>query len=78
MPHYKCMTCMTRLRTVGGHPGSCERCGTVVEPVGGLPELVGFRLVAPRRDERFELAVAMAIQGLDTARPGPHPSSGAR
>jgi hypothetical protein len=70
MPHYKCVTCTTRLVT-GGRPGSCEGCGSVLEPVGALSEVVGYRLVQPR-DERFEAAVAMALQGMDTAGPGRH------
>jgi hypothetical protein len=72
MPHYKCVTCTTRLMAAGRLPGTCEGCGAVLEPVTGLSELVGYRLVAPHGDERFEQAVAMALQGLDTAEPGPY------
>ena len=72
MPHYKCVTCTTRLMAAGGPPGSCEGCGAVLEPVGGLSELVGYRLVQSRGDETFEVAVAMALQRMDTAGPGRH------
>jgi len=72
MPHYKCVTCTTRLKAAGGSPGRCEVCGSVLEPVGGLAELVGYRLVQPRGDESFELAVSMALQGFDSAGPGQH------
>jgi hypothetical protein len=72
MPHYKCVTCTTRLMTAGGPPGTCEGCGSVLEPVGGLSELVGYRLVQPRGDESFEVAVAMALQHMDTVGPGRH------
>jgi hypothetical protein len=71
MPHYKCVTCTTRLVTAGP-PGSCEGCGSVLEPVGALSEVIGYRLVQPRDDESFEVAVAMALQGMDTAGPGRH------
>ena len=72
MPHYKCVTCTTRLMAAGGHPGSCEGCGGDLEPVSGLAEIVGYRLVQPRSDESFEVAVAMALQGTDTTGPGRH------
>jgi hypothetical protein len=70
MPHYKCVTCTTRLMTAGGSPGTCEGCGSVLEPVGGLSEIVGYRLVQSRGDESFEVAVAMALQRMDTPGPG--------
>jgi hypothetical protein len=75
MPHYKCVTCTTRLVAAGGPPGTCEGCGSVLELVGGLLEVVGYRLVQPRGDESFEAAVAMALQGSDTAAPGQHDGS---
>jgi hypothetical protein len=69
MPHYKCATCTTRLMAVGGPPGGCEVCGSELEPVEGLSELVGYRLVK-QQDESFEVAVAMALQRIDTTGPG--------
>ena len=72
MPHYKCVTCTTRLVAAGGPPGSCEGCGTVLEPADGLSEIVGYRLVKPRGDESFAIAVAMAIEGLNPAGPERH------
>jgi hypothetical protein len=72
MPHYKCVTCTSRLMAAGGSPDCCEACGSVLEPVGELSEIVGYRLVQPRGDESFELAVAMALQGLAPAGPGWH------
>jgi hypothetical protein len=72
MPHYKCVTCTTRLMTAGGSPGTCEGCGSVLEPVGGLSEIVGYRLVQSPGDESFEVAVAMALQRMDTPGPGRH------
>ena len=70
MPHYQCVTCATRLVT-GGPPGNCEGCGSVLEPVGDLSEIVGHRLVQPRH-ESFAVAVGMALEGIDTAGPGRH------
>lgn len=72
MPHYKCVTCTTRLMAAGEPSGSCEGCGGVLEPVGALAEIVGYRLVQPQSDESFEVAVAMALQGMDTTGPGRH------
>ena len=72
MPHYKCVTCTIRLKAAGGSPGSCEGCGSVLEPVGVLSEIVGYRLVQPRGDESFEIAVAMALQGMDSGGPERH------
>jgi hypothetical protein len=69
MPHYKCVTCTTRLMAVGGPPGNCGVCGSELEPADGLSELVGYRLVQ-QRDETFEVAVAMALQRTDTTGPG--------
>lgn len=73
MPHYKCVTCTTRLMAAGGSPGRCEVCGSSLEPVGELSEIVGYRLVQLRDDESFELAVAMALQGFDSTRPSGTP-----
>ena len=78
MPHYKCVTCTTRLMTAGGPPGTCEGCGSVLEHVGGLSEIVGYRWVQSRGDERFEVAVAMALQRMETAEPGRHPDGRTR
>jgi hypothetical protein len=64
MPHYKCVTCTTRTMASGGPPGRCEVCGSTLEPVGELVEIVGYRLVEPPGDESFERAVSMALQGL--------------
>jgi hypothetical protein len=49
MPHLKCVTCRTRLDT-GGRPADldddlCPGCGSLLQPVGGLAEVVGFQLI---------------------------------
>jgi hypothetical protein len=48
MPHLKCVTCRTRVDT-GGRPADldddlCPGCGSLLQPVGGLAEVVGYRL----------------------------------
>ena len=63
MPHYKCVTCTTRLTAASGSAGSCEGCGAVLEPVTELAEIVGYPLVQPLGDVRFATAVAMALRG---------------
>jgi len=51
MPHYKCVTCRTRLRTSqplsSSVPDLCPHCGSLLEPVDDLAEVVGFRAIAP-------------------------------
>jgi hypothetical protein len=51
MPHYKCAACKTRLHIAGGEFANlvrdCRTCGSVLEPVVDLAELVGWRLVTP-------------------------------
>jgi hypothetical protein len=49
MPHLKCVICRTRVDT-GGRPADldddlCPGCGSLLQPVGGLTEVVGFRLI---------------------------------
>ncbi len=49
MPHYKCAACRARLH-VSGRPAElvgdlCPECGSLLEPVSELTELVGFRSI---------------------------------
>ena len=50
MPHYKCVPCRARLRD--SYPATaalrdlCPRCGSLLEPVSDLAEVVGFRAIA--------------------------------
>jgi hypothetical protein len=51
MPHYKCAACKARLH-VSGSPAEqvasrCPECGSLLEPLADLAELVGFRLITP-------------------------------
>jgi hypothetical protein len=52
MPHFKCLACKTRLFSAAG-PGDlvgdlCPACGSLLEPVGELTEIVGFRWIKDR------------------------------
>jgi hypothetical protein len=52
MPHYKCETCKARLY-VSGKPAElvghlCPECGSLLEPVAELAELVGYRSITSR------------------------------
>jgi hypothetical protein len=52
MPHYKCEACKTRLYSEG-NPAElvgdlCPDCGALLEPVGELAGVVGFRSIKPR------------------------------
>ena len=55
MPHYKCVACKTRLYSAGrptdlvGDLG--PGCGSLLESVGNLAEVVGFRSITPADGE---------------------------
>lgn len=79
MPHLKCVGCRVRLRT-SGVPGDddgvgdlCPVCGSLLEPVERLSEVLGFRSITPRGAEpvgtrqRFADSVG-DIQALRRAR----------
>lgn len=52
MPHFKCVACKTRLygaATPADVVGDlCPGCGSLLEPVGKLAEIVGFQSIKPR------------------------------
>lgn len=52
MPHYKCVPCKTRLYSAGPPPelvgDLCPECGSLLEPVDELVEVVGFRSIRQR------------------------------
>jgi hypothetical protein len=52
MPHFKCVACRTRLYSAAA-PAElvgdlCPGCGSLLEPVGELAEIVGFRAIKQR------------------------------
>jgi hypothetical protein len=74
MPHFKCEGCRTRLYTVAAPADLigdlCPECGSLLEPVGELAEIVGFRAIKQREHspELGALAAAIAMP-----RPNPNP-----
>lgn len=52
MVYFKCSACSTRLYGMGSRTGAvgdlCPSCGALLEPVGELSEVVGFRSITPR------------------------------
>ena len=65
MPHYKCDRCRTRLYRAAGpaDPGGdlCRGCGSPLEPVGDLTEIVGFKSVTHDHGADDLLALREAI-----------------
>jgi len=53
MPHVRCLPCKTRLYSGESQAGpiaqGCPVCGSLLEPVGDLGEIVGYRLIEIRR-----------------------------
>jgi hypothetical protein len=75
MPHFKCVTCRTRLFTAGEPADVCDGCGSAFEPVAELLEIVGYRAITspvpstgPRwvDDEGLAAAVAIALRDRET------------
>ena len=64
MPHSKCVACKTRLYSSGAPAEMvgelCPGCGGLLEPVGSLVEVIGFRRIT-RRPEGLEAAIAQAV-----------------
>ena len=52
MPHFKCVACKTRLYSPAGRDDLvgdlCPGCGSLLEPVGELADIVGFRAIKSR------------------------------
>jgi len=52
MPHFKCLPCETRLCSAQSQADPighlCPICGSLLEPVGDLAEIVGYRLLETR------------------------------
>jgi hypothetical protein len=64
MPHFKCAACRTRLYSASAPAdlvdGLCPRCGSPLEPVGELAEIVGFQSMNP--SSRFAREQALRPQ----------------
>ena len=54
MPHYKCDACRIRLHPPGNRldrfSDLCPECGSLLDPIADLGQLIGFRLIASQRD----------------------------
>ena len=54
MPHLKCVVCKIRLFSPGAPAEMvgelCPSCGSLLEPVGTLVEVIGFRRAGLRED----------------------------
>jgi hypothetical protein len=52
MPHFKCVACKTRMYSAASPADLvgdlCPGCGSLLEPVRELAELVGFQSIKPR------------------------------
>jgi hypothetical protein len=51
MPHFKCLACKTSLRIAGSEDpigDLCPVCGSLLEPVGDLGEIGGYRVIETR------------------------------
>ena len=52
MPHFKCVGCRTRLYSESARADVvgdlCPGCGSLLEPVGELAEIVGFQSIQQR------------------------------
>jgi hypothetical protein len=52
MPHLKCLACKTRLQSTESPADRigdlCPVCGSLMEPVGDLGEIVGHRIIETR------------------------------
>jgi hypothetical protein len=75
MPHFKCVACKTRMYSAAtpqdpvAYP--CPQCGSPLEPVDELAEIVGFRATelragATRVDDDGSLAEAVALPEPET------------
>ena len=66
MPHLKCVACKGRLyrsATMSDEP--CPGCGAALEPVGELPEVVGFRLLETYEEPAADGARRLADRVAD-------------
>jgi hypothetical protein len=73
MPHSKCVACKTRLYSSGAPAEMvgelCPDCGGLLEPVGRLVEVVGFRRITQRPSPlEADIAKAVALQRPGTRR----------
>jgi hypothetical protein len=65
MPHFKCVGCRTRLYSASARVDPvgdlCPGCGSLLEPVGALTEIVGFQAIKQSAPDEGRQALAKAI-----------------
>lgn len=71
MPHSKCVACKTRLYSSGAPAEMvgelCPSCGSLLEPVKSLVEVLGYRRITRRADvPNLDIAQAAALPRPDT------------
>jgi len=70
MPHYKCVACRTRLQVWGSSTelvkDLCPECGSRLEPVAELRELVGLRSI--QCGDGGEDAAGQGVRRVNTPR----------
>ena len=70
MPHYKCVACRTRLQVWGSSTelvkDLCPECGSHLEPVAELGELVGLRSI--QSGDRADDAAGQGVRRSNTPR----------
>jgi hypothetical protein len=72
MPHFKCVACKSRLYSAAAPTDLvgdlCPGCGSVLQPVGALTELVGFKSITRAPGVGLDVLaqeVALQIPGDD-------------
>ena len=73
MPHFKCISCRTRLYSRTNPPDQvgdlCPDCGSLLEPADSLSELVGFRSITTRDDAAIGTAPDAPAREADELEP---------
>jgi hypothetical protein len=66
MPHFKCVGCKSRLYSAAAPADLvgdlCPACGSVLQPVGALAELVGFKSISRGSFGTEALAQELALR----------------
>jgi hypothetical protein len=82
MPHLKCAACKSRMYSFEGSAdtvgGPCPGCGSPLEPVVHLAEIVGFRAISSDRSRRLDAGggyrgLAARIDRIRARRAGSQP-----
>jgi hypothetical protein len=73
MPHFKCVACKTRMSGAASPQGvvadPCPQCGSLLEPVGELTEIVGYRMITPRAGDWADDGGGLQAEAVALPRP---------